>query len=360
MAAQALRARRGWLAGLAGAGILALAACGFTGPAEKTSLAETCSLPDAELADAAPGPFLQMETAGKALVFLSKENQYGLLEMPGCRVTRLPDVAERMGLASAMQVRPDGARLFSTYVRGEPSFVYWYAASARAAPVAVAPDKDAPGPEFPVLSQDGKWLAVLRTIRTPQASSNEIILREAAGSKRRSLWPAGLEWSWSDLVAIDVAKEEAVLSRGLREYVWVHFDGRVLRGPVNTGEVQAQPPTFRWVGNGWFAWDAYRDSGAEQARLANAPANFTARVERWRLIQHGAISPDARHAALSLETNYGRLLSLRDAVVIYETASGKEIFRKYLPRFTRSRAAFLGHRQFAYGEAGRVRVLSLP
>jgi len=347
-------------AGVAGVAMVALAACGYLGSAEKTSLTEACSAPGAELIADNPGPFLQMEEAGKALVFFAKENQYGLLEMPGCRVTRLPDAPGRTGLASAMQIRPNGARLFSTYRRGTPPFVFWYGANATAPVVEIPQDPTAKQPEFPLLSEDGQWLAVLRTTRTHEESRNEIILREAMGSGTRSVWPAGLEVSWSDLVAIDMVKQQAVLSRGLREYIWVGFDGHVMRGPVHTGEVQAQPITFRWAGRGWFAWDAYRDSGAEQVRLADAPGNFTAQAERWRLIEQGAVSPDTRYAAISMETNYGRLLALRDAVALYETKNGREIFRKYLPRFTRTPVAFLTSRYFAYSEGGAVHVLRLP
>ncbi len=347
-------------ASLALASILAAAACGFTGPAEKTSLREACSVPGAELADTLPGPFLRLEEAGKAVVYLANENQYGLLEMPGCRVTPFPDSPGETGLASAMQVRVNGARLFSRYAPGKGTNPYWFAPDAMTPAMEVSADPAATGPEFPLLSQDGEWLAVLRTIRTKEETRNEIILRQANGSGRRTVWPAGLDPRWSELVAIDLKSEEAVLSRGLREYIWVGFDGRLIRGPVNTGDVQAQPPTFRWAGNGWFAWDAYRDSGAEQVYLARSGPPFSAKMERWRLISHAAISPSTRFAAASAETNYGRLLSLRDAVVVYDTSTGTEIFRQYLPRFTRSRVAFLGNHYFAYSESGRVRVLALP
>lgn len=343
------------------ASVLTTGACGFSGPGAKTSLREVCSVPDAELAAIRSGPFLEMENAQETIVHLSKTERYALLEMPGCRLTPLADGPRpRGGLASPMQVTPGGARLFSTYDAGRPAVPYWYAPSEATAPMEVCVDATASGPEFPILSEDGGWLAVLRTTRTREESRNEIVLREANGSGRRSVWPAQLEWTWHELVAIDVIKKQVVLSRGLREYIWVDFAGKTIRGPVNTGTVRAQPNTFRWVGDGWFAWDAYRDQGPYGFRLSLSARDFSASVEKLRMISHAAVSPGARYAAASLENAYARVLSWRDAVVVYDTASGQEIFREYLPPYTRTQVAFLGAEHFAYDEPGRVRVIALP
>ena len=342
------------------AALLLATNCGYSGPPENATLQEVCSVPNSELAQFRAGPFDQMAAAGKAVVYLTKENRYALLELPGCRVTPLADVPSRAGLASVMHITPSGARFFSTYAPGRPSLPYWYSPNPATAPIEVPLDAELTRNANPVLSEDGRWIALLSTIRTPNESRNEIILVAPNGQRARSFWPAGVEFSWHELVAIDVPKQELVLSRGLREYLWVKFDGAAVREPASTGALQAQPPTFRWVSDGWFAWDAYRDTAPYGWELSLRGRRISKAVEKLRRINHGAVSRDGRFVALSLETEHGRLLSLRDAVVIYDTASeGAEKSRKYLPRFTRTPVAFLGNAHLAYGDSGRVHLLDL-
>lgn len=316
------------------------------------------------MADIHDSPFLTLEHNAQTVIYFSAEDQYALLSLPQCRVERLPDAAGRRG-RGGIQVLPDGAQLLRSYPppqagAAEVGYVYAYSPNASVAPVAL-PEDFFPGKrEFPILSEDGGWLAILRTIRTPAENRNEIVLRKPLTGESRMFWPHGIEINWHELVAVDVVKQEIVLARGLREYLWINFDGRLIRGPVNTGAVQAQPPTFRWAGDGWFAWDAYRDDGPYGFRLKTAALDRYITAEKLRSLNHAAISEDTRHAAMSMQTQHGRLLWLRDAVAIIDTASGQEIFRRYLPRFTRTPVAFPGNEFFAYGEPDRVRVLRLP
>jgi hypothetical protein len=350
---------------LPGAILVAIVAgCGFVGPEENNSLSEVCSVEGASVADIHASPFLTLENSAQAVIYFSAEDRYALLKLPECQVAQLPDLAGRRGRAG-IQVLPGGGQLLKSYPPPQDgvtkvSYVYAYSPQLSMAPM-VLPESYLPAsPEFPILSEDGAWLAILRPIRTSAENRNEIVLRKPLTGDSRIFWPRDIEISWYELVAIDVAKQEIVLSRGLRDYLWIAFDGRVIRGPVNTGAVQAQPPTFRWVGDGWFAWDAYRDAGSYGFRLKTSPLDRYVAAEKLRSISHAAISPDARHAAMSLETQHGRLLWLRDAVAVIDTASGREIFRRYLPRFSRTQVAFPGNKFFAYSEPGRVRVLRLP
>ena len=304
------------------------------------------------------------------MIYFGVEDRYALMAMPGCRVTPLPDMPKPLGRAG-IQVAPTGARLLRFYppsqagatvatVANESPYLYAYSPAPSAIPLMVPAHFFPEKRDYPLLSEDGGWLAVLRTVRTPAENRNEIFLRNAVSGASRTFWPRAIEISWHELVAIDVAKEEIVLARGQREYLWAGFDGKPIRGPVHTGEVQAQPLTFRWVGDGWFAWDAYRDHAPYGFRLKTSGVDRYTATEKLRHFKHAAISPDTRHAAMSLETEHGRLLWLRDAVTVSDIASGREIFRRYLPRFTRSQVAFLDSDYFAYSEPGRVRVLRLP
>ena len=350
---------------LAGALFLSIfSGCGFVGPPENNTLPEVCAVEGAGVADIHGSPFSALEHNAQTVIYYSAEDRYALLALPECRVEKLPDAAGRRG-RGGIQVLPGGAQLLRSYAptpggEAEAGYVYWYSPNASVTPVALPADFFPDKREFPILSEDGLWLAVLRTIRTPTENRNEIVMRNAATAETRIFWPRDTEITWHELVAIDVTKQEIVLARGLREYLWIQFDGRVIRGPVNTGAVQAQPPTFRWAGDGWFAWDAYRDSGRYGFRLKTKSADRYVASEKLRSVNHAAIAPDARHAAMSLQTQHGRLLWLRDAVAVIDMASGEEIFRRYLPRFTRTPVAFPGNAFFAYSEPERVRVLRLP
>ena len=318
----------------------------------------------ASLAQVHASPFSPLERNAQTLIYFGARDRHALLTLPECRVEELPEMAQRRG-RGGIQVLPGGAQLVRSYpptggAATEGAYVYGYSPHLSVIPVAVAKDLFPGEREFPILSEDGGWLAVLRTIRTPAENRNEIVLRKPLTGESRRFWPHGIEINWHELVAVDVVNREIVLARGLREYLWINFDGRLMRGPVNTGAVQAQPPTFRWAGNGWFAWDAYRDDGPHGFRLKTAALDRYVSAEKLRSLNHAAISVDTRHAAMSLQTQHGRVLWLRDAVVVLDTASGQEIFRRYLPRFTRTPVAFPGNEFFAYGEPDRVRVLRLP
>jgi hypothetical protein len=73
--------------------------------------------------------------------------------------------------------------------------------------------------------------------------------------------------------------------------------------------------------------------------------------------------PSGSYVAVSTTTalNIGHI---RDSVFVLRTSDGVEVFRRYLPTYTRSRVAFLGDSRFAFddrkGEHFGVRVLEIP
>ena len=50
----------------------------------------------------------------------------------------------------------------------------------------------------------------------------------------------------------------------------------------------------------------------------------------------------------------------QDAVYVLSSADGREVFRKYLPPYSRSPVAFVDGGFLAYSELGGVRLLRIP
>jgi hypothetical protein len=334
----------------------AIAGCG-TGPAETGALGRECVVPDAALASVRSPIDLAMARAGEALIYQTQANRYALLDMPGCRVTPLADVPERIGLGDAFVV-PGGTRIFCTSPPGRADLAWWFAHGADA-PTRLAFLPDPGSASSPVLSNDGQWVAWLRPVKTQDAFHFELAMRHPDGTNPGIVSLAALEPDTYELLELDAATREITLARHLNEFIRVGFDGAV-RGRSGTGDLAAQPGTYVRLPDGYFAWDAVRESGAYRIGWVLPAGAGTLAIERLRMISHAVIDPTGRFAAVSLETQHGRLLSLSDAVAVIRLSDRQEVFRAYLPRFTRTDVTLLAGGYFAYAHANNLYVLRLP
>ncbi len=338
--------------------LVVLAGCGF-GPSERANLPQECSVANATLASARTPIDLAMERAGQALLFQTAANRYALLTMPGCRVMPLSDVPERVGL-SYVDILPGGTRIFPTSQPGRAETSWWYARGVDSAPIRLEFFSGSTTPPQPILSTDGEWVAWLRSGTDRENFLVELVMRRPDGKEEKAVRLATLQPDMYELLQVDIQAEELMLARGLNAFLRAGFDGKIRQALQFGDDIAAQPTTFRRVGEGYFVWDATRLH--DPYRIGwSLPSNAnTHSFERLRQIQHAAVDPSGSFAAVSLETQFGRLLSLRDAVSVVRLSDRREIFRKYLPRFNRSQVAFLTARYFAYSEANQVRVLRLP
>jgi hypothetical protein len=270
--------------------------------------------------------------------------------MPGCRVTPLSDVPERVGLGDVF-ILPGGTRLFPTSEPGG-STSWWYARGLDSAPMRLVFPSGSATPAQQILSSDGDWVAWWRPGKADERFLIELVMRRPGDKDEKAVRLTTLQ---PDIYQA----QELTLVRGLNEFIRLGFDGGV-RWRVTPGEIAAQPTTFRRLGRGYFAWDAIRESGPYRVGWSLPASASTYTFERLREIQHAAVDPTGRYAAASLETQYGRLLFLRDAISIVRLRDRREVFRKYFPRFNRSQVAFLTARYFAYADGNQVRVLRLP
>lgn len=334
------------------------AGCG-TGPSENAGLAEACVVAGAALAATRTTIDLAMERAGQALLYQTPGNRYALLTMPGCQVTQLPDVPERVGVGN-MFILPGGTRLFPTSPPGRADLTWWYARNAEAGPARIEFLPDPASPSEPILSSDGAWVAWLRSIRNGDTWRLEVAMRHPDGRDTETIVRLdSLQPDTYELLQLDAGTRELTLARRLNAFVRIGFDGLV-RASTTVADIAVQPGTCVGVGGGYFAWDATRDGGPYRIGWSWPAGAGTVSFERLRQIQHAAIDPSGRFAAASLETQHGRLLSLSDAVAVVRLSDRREVFRAYLPRFTRSEVTFLTDGYFAYADPSRVRVVRLP
>ncbi len=213
--------------------------------------------------------------------------------------------------------------------------------------------------QFPILSTDGKSIGWLRPVAgaTPPIQLEAVVQKIGAADERivnlSALERAGI----LQLVQVDSQAEEIAVARGLNELFWIGFDGRIRR-TLRPAAVDPQPQTIRLVDRGWVAWDAYRENQPYRVAWSLARGTGSLRVPKGRSITSLAVSPDGRWIALSVTSTLS-IGATADAVSVVRVTDGAEVFRKYLPKYTRSSVAFGDAGQFIYTDLDGVEVLAI-
>ena len=122
--------------------------------------------------------------------------------------------------------------------------------------------------------------------------------------------------------------------------------------------MEPHPDTVTFFPDGWVAWDGYRENESYRVVWSLPGGKGSHRVPRSRGITSLAVSPDGRWIALSVTSGLS-IGSTRDAAYVLGTADGREAFRKYFPKYTRSSLAFLGPGRFVYTDLEGVNVLEV-
>jgi hypothetical protein len=328
---------------------------------EKTDLTEACVVPDYYLAAVRTSPYPRLAEAGEAWV-ADRDQKLALLRMPGCAVEPMglnwsnvsPDIA---------QTTPGGRAVFS---RAEPPAAertWWYLPGPETSAIAIE-SRAEKEPAYPILSDDGQWVGWLSRNAIPKAESGAQVTIEApASGEIRTIDIDPLPKGGLRLLALDTAAEEITFEYGYRSLLRIGFDGAVRWGPLQTSAVQASGYSMLLAGNGWVAWDSYKEQGSYVMQWTFGANGGTHRIPKGRSANAVAVSPSGRFIALSVDTNLN-IGDIPDSVYVLRTSDGSEVFRRYLPTYSRSQVAFFGDGHFAYTEGGpsdvRVRVLKLP
>jgi hypothetical protein len=325
-----------------------------------------CFISDVALATVRTPPDLPLERAARAWVTRFAGTSYALLD--SCAVAAAVDPGA--ALLTAPFVLADGRAVFGIWDRDAGHQTWWYAPGGDAAVARLPRPPADPDRSVPILSDDGEWVAWKQydpTASTPPPAE-QIVLRSLDGVRERvvPLPPPGR--AEVELLGADVNAERLTLfeheyaTRG-SSLVALDVTGAsrgVLAAPQG---VAAQSTTLLRVGEGWVAWDAYREEGRYRLRWRTTKGAGSHEVPLGRSITAVDAAPSGSYVAVSTTTalNIGHI---RDSVFVLRTSDGVEVFRRYLRTYTRSRVAFLGDSCFAFddrqGEHFGVRVLEIP
>jgi hypothetical protein len=255
------------------------------------------------------------------------------MRIPGCELTPLavPQAKVQPGgrvdfITGVSYFVPDHGVIFSKQETATGAFTWNHLLRDRITPI--------PGLQAsasPILSVDGKWAAWLE---------KEAIAIEPIDVDEPPLQviPDNFK-SWLDtLRTVDVQRGEIELVSSDRRTV-IGFDGSI--------KSSATLPLF---------WDVYRDDGPSRVTWNTEGGSGTHNVLKGRLINSVAMTSSRDLIAVSVSTalNIGQI---RDSIYILRAKDGVEIFRRYLPTYTRTPIYFPADDLLAYTADRQVVVL---
>jgi hypothetical protein len=321
-------------------------------------LAEACNA-SAELGPAPAGITRGLDVRGEAIVVLAGGITYGILRLPDCAIE--PLAIPRMRMAPGIdQVLPDGSVVYSGYPDGTKR-MFWLLRRGSATGVPLVPPPEiTESYAAPLVSEDGQWVAW--SLRSP-GRVGSVRIQRIAGSDRIDFTHDLLQRATITLVELDMGRKVLAVNRDLSTFVALGFDGGVAWGPLTPPGIAAQYSTFRYAGGQWLAWDAYVEDRAYRVSWSTMHGAGTYEVPKGRSVTAAALSSSGRYVAVSTTTDLN-IGSVSDTVLVRRTDTGADVFRKTLPRYTRSQVAFLGDHHVAYtdvdGGKAAVHVLKLP
>lgn len=318
-----------------------------------------CTVPQAHLASVKSPVDLSLEQAAQAWVVFSEDLQLAVLQMPGCRLDKIDLIYSNVNPRISFVV-PGGGTL---YHRHEPRTLprsTWYFSRPGVEPIALEePLHHSKFDGWPILSTDGEWVAWIQRRGDGHSSVPSVLIRAVRRLEEMELDLNGFAPGSFQLLALDMDVQEVTLARNLREFMGIGLDGKVRWGPVKPEGVTPQYSTFRRIGQGWVAWDGYKERDAYVVSWALSHGTGIHRIPKGRSINAVALDPEGKFIAVSVSGAYS-VGNARDAVSVLRVADGSEVFRRYLPKHTRSQVAFLGPRSFAYSTRAEVRVMHIP
>jgi hypothetical protein len=320
------------------------------------TLAEACSAA-AELDPAPAGITRGLEVRGETLVRVGG-TRYGILRLPGCAIERVA-IPETPIAPGVTQVLADGSVAYAVYQRGVPGQTFWLLPRGATAGILLMPPAGAEATATPLVSEDGQWVAW--TLH-PADRVASILIQPVRGGDPIRFTHDLLQHATLVLVELDMDRKVVTVNRDLSTFVALGLDGTVAWGPV-TPPIAAMASTFRYDGGQWLAWDAYVEGRGYRVAWSTRHGAGSYEVPKGRSVTAAALSSSGRYVAVSTTTDLN-IGAVRDTVLVRRTDSGADVFRKTLPRYTRSHVAFLGASHVVYtevdGGTATVRVLTLP
>ena len=328
---------------------------------EHVKWADECAVPGYALMAGSAARAVSAGAAADDLWVTDALGRPARLRVPGCAVT--PTSAPFGGDEAVLAATASGGRyLYSQEDRKSGQQAWWYGRPGLAAQRLGSPAGYEPGDGPPVLSSDGDWIAwLVRGLDSGQPRPSAVVLRPLRAGEEMTVRLDGLPRGRFRLIAVDMLARELTLGIDERYFVGVNLDGATRWGPLRPPGVDPVASTFRRVADGWVAWDGSREGESYRLAWILGGAEGRHRVRRGRTITSLAAHPSGTMIALSV-TAALPIADVPDAVYVFRTDGGSEVFRRYLPAFTRSEVMFAGRALFAYTHSHgppEVRVLRI-
>ncbi len=286
-----------------------------------------------------------------------------LLTGPDCQIEETAHSRPSEG-GSLVAVAAGGAALFTALEGDPPVTRYWHLDPASGVATELTPPEEA---RYWVLtlSRDGRAVGWIESARSGQNWERRLKTREVATGRERTVLLSDLDRGQPEILALD----------GFEGGVMVFlYPGRVLAfdargeptwGPIDTGGIKHVGRNFVRIGDGWVAWEIYREEGRVRV-VWDLPTGAGRReAPKGSGITDLAVSPDGALIAVSTSTKLN-IGDIKDSLFVLRTRDGAEVYRRYFRRYTRTRMAFLGPRRLAVTRAdldqggGWIEVLQVP
>ena len=291
--------------------------------------------------------------------------RYGLMRAADCHVTMAtwPQPVVQPGgradfLLGVLYFVPGAGTIIERLETATTARTWWLAERAdtplRALP---APERqDTP----PLLSNDGTSVAWQQVIpgSGPPVLTRILVRPIAASAPEVTIDLAVLGPASYTVAALDAVARTVTLWRN-EELLVVGFDGRVASTYATPAGVRPQPGTFL-VGPGaaTLAWDAYQERDAYRLSWRTSVGEGSFTLPRGRSVSDATLDPSRALVALSASTTLS-IGSTADLLVILNAADGRDVFRRYLPRYSRSPTIFFDGGLFAYSDTVATHVVKL-
>ncbi len=268
------------------------------------------------------------------------------------------------GGGSLIAVAAGGAALF-TALEGDPQVThYWHLDPVSGAATELTPPPDSRYWSLE-LSRDGKAVGWIENRRSGQNWERRLKTREVASGRERDVLLQSLDLGGPEILALDGFEGGVMVSIYPGRVIGFDAEGNQAWGPIDTGEIKHVGRNFVRIGDGWVAWETYRDKGRVRLVWDLPQGSGRREVPKGSGITDLAVSPDGELIAVSTSTNLN-IGDVRDSLFVLRTRDGAEVYRHYFRRYTRTRMAFLGPRHLAVTRAdlekgdGWVEVLQVP
>jgi hypothetical protein len=290
-----------------------------------------------------------------------------LLRVPACETTdavlpapgKSPEGYLDFSL-SLLSATPDGAAIVEQMDRRTTRRTWWTLAHPAASLQRLAESSETLG-SAPIISRRGDAVALV-TIAPDSGRPvlSRVLVRKASpesAAVERDIDLAPFGPGVYSVLDVDAEAREVLLWRDGRPLL-VSFDGQARPLRFEPQDIQAQNTTYIRAGDGWVAWDAYKESGPYHIAWSVAGGSGRHRTNAGRSVTSAAVDPTGSYIAIS-ETPTLSIGNAGDVVYVLRTSDGAVVFRRYLPRYSRSEVVFFEGGFLGYSDPRGTHILKI-